>query len=111
LASVLLSLATGLLSGVGSAAGSLVVDYIKGCVVIYSKKNGLGCEVVPADQGLCLKPWNRAERWDLACKSKPVLDMLMAWDTAWIKFSVPKHSNTKKNSLSYQKLNFLDNLQ
>ena len=60
LSSVLPSLATGLLSGVGSAAGSKVVDKISGSGVMYlKKKNGMGCKLVPAGQGLFLRPWNK----------------------------------------------------
>ena len=59
LSSVLPSLATGLLSGVGSAAGSKVVDKISGSGVMYLKKNGMGCKLVPAGQGLFLRPWNK----------------------------------------------------
>ena len=56
LSSVLPSLATGLLNGVGSAAGSKVVD---GSGVMYLKKNGRCCKVIPAGQGLYLAPWNK----------------------------------------------------
>jgi len=59
LSSVLPSLATGLLSGVGSAAGSKVVDKISGSGVMYLKKNGMGCKLVPAGQGLYLAPWHK----------------------------------------------------
>jgi hypothetical protein len=59
LSSVLPSLATGVLSGVGSAAGSKVVDKISGSGVMYLKKNGMGCKVIPAGQGLYLAPWNK----------------------------------------------------
>jgi hypothetical protein len=58
LSSVLLSLATGLLSGVGSAAGSKVVDKISGSGVMYLKKNGMGCKLIPAGQGLYLRPYH-----------------------------------------------------
>jgi len=61
LSSVLPSLATGLLSGVGSAAGSKVVDKISGSGVMYLKKNGMGVKVIPtAGQGLYLAPWNKS---------------------------------------------------
>jgi hypothetical protein len=56
LSSVLPSLATGLLSGVGSAAGSKVVE---GSGVVYVKKNGMCCKVIPAGQGLYLAPWKK----------------------------------------------------
>ena len=59
MSNVIPSLATGLLSGVGSAAGSKVVDKINGSGIIYLKKNGLGCKVIPAGQGLYLAPWNK----------------------------------------------------
>jgi len=59
LSSVLPSLATGLLSGVGSAAGNKVVNKISGSGVMYLKKNGVGCKVIPAGQGLYLAPWNK----------------------------------------------------
>ena len=53
------ALATGLLSGVGSAAGSKVVDKISGSGVMYLKKNGMGCKLIPEGQGLHLTPWGR----------------------------------------------------
>ena len=53
------SLATGLLSGVGAAAGSKVVDEISGSGVMYLKKNGVGCKVIPAGQGLKACTWHR----------------------------------------------------
>ena len=61
LSSVIPSLATGLLSGVGSAAGSKVVDKISGSGVglVYLKKNGVGCKLIPAGQVLYLAPWNK----------------------------------------------------
>ena len=59
LSSVLPSLATGLLSGVGSAAGSKVVDKISGSGVMYLKKNGMGCKLIPAGEGMYLRPWRQ----------------------------------------------------
>ena len=59
LSSALPAAVTGLLSGVGSAAGSKVVDKISGSGVMYLKKNGMGCKLVPAGQGLFLRPWNK----------------------------------------------------
>ena len=59
LSSALPSLAAGLLSGVGSAAGSKVVDKISGSGVMYLKKNGMGCKVIRAGRGLYLAPWNK----------------------------------------------------
>ena len=59
LSNVLPSLATGLLSGVGSAAGSKVVDKVTGSGVVYLKKNGMGCKLTAAGQGLYLSPWNK----------------------------------------------------
>lgn len=59
LSNVLPSLATGLLSGVGSAAGSKVVDKISGSGVIYLKKNGMGCKLIPAGEGMYLRPWRQ----------------------------------------------------
>ena len=58
LSRVIPSLATGVLSGIGSEAGSKVVDKISGSGVMYLKKNGMGCKVIPAGQGLYLRPYN-----------------------------------------------------
>lgn len=52
---ILPSLATGALA----AAGSKVVDKITGSGVMYLKKNGMACKVIPAGQGLYLAPWNK----------------------------------------------------
>ena len=61
LSSVLPSLATGALTGVGAAAGSKIVDKISGSGgVLYLKKNGTGCKVIAAGQGLYLSPWQKA---------------------------------------------------
>ena len=57
LSNVLPSLATGALAGVGSAAGSAAVKKIAGSGVIYMKKNGTGCKIIPAGKGLYLSPW------------------------------------------------------
>jgi hypothetical protein len=50
---ILPSLATGALSRIGSK----VVDKISGSGVMYLKKGGLTCKVMPAGQGLFLTPW------------------------------------------------------
>ncbi len=61
LSSILPSLATGALTGVGAAAGSKIVDKISGSGdVLYWKKNGEGCKIIPAGQGLYLSPWQKA---------------------------------------------------
>ena len=59
MSSVLPGLATGLLTGVGAAAGSKVVDKISGSGVLYLKKNGSGCKVTQAGKGLYLAPWRK----------------------------------------------------
>ena len=57
LSSILPSLATGALTGVGAVAGSKIVDKISGSGdVLYWKKNGKGCKIIPAGQGLYLSP-------------------------------------------------------
>src|SRR6218665_3061729 len=57
LSSVLPSLATGALTGIGSAAASKVVDKISGSGVIYVKKGGRNYKIVRQGEGLYLKPW------------------------------------------------------
>lgn len=52
---ILPSLATGALAGIGSK----VVDKISGSGVMYLKKGGLACKVMPAGQGLFLAPWTK----------------------------------------------------
>lgn len=59
LSSVLPTLATGLLSGVGQAAGSTVVNKIAGNGIVYVKKNGMGMKMCPAGSGLYLSPWRK----------------------------------------------------
>ena len=60
LSSILPSLATGALTGVGAAAGS-IVDKISGSGgVLYWKKNGEGCKIIPTGQGFYLSPWQKA---------------------------------------------------
>lgn len=68
LSSVLPSLATGALTGLGSAAGSKIVDKISGSSishpisgsgVLYVKKGGICCKIVPAGEGLFLSPWKK----------------------------------------------------
>lgn len=59
LSSVLPSIATGALTGIGATTGSKVVDKISGSGVMYLKKNGIGCKIRPAGQGLYLAPWNK----------------------------------------------------
>ena len=61
LSSVLPSLATGALTGVGATAGSKIVDKISGSGgVLYLKKKDTGCKVIAAGQGLYLSPWQKA---------------------------------------------------
>jgi len=57
LSSVLPSLATGALTGIGSAAASKVVDKISGSGVVYVKKGGRNYKIVRQGEGLYLKPW------------------------------------------------------
>jgi len=59
LSNVLPSLATGALAGIGSAAGSTAVNKIAGSGVIYMKKNGTACKIIPTGQGLYLSPWKK----------------------------------------------------
>ena len=64
LSSVLPSLATGALTGLGSAAGSKIVDKISGSSisgsgVLYVKKGGICCKIMPAGEGLILSPWKK----------------------------------------------------
>lgn len=59
LSSVLPTLASGVLSGVGQAAGSTAVNKIAGGQIIYMKKNGMGCKVHVSGSGLYLAPWNK----------------------------------------------------
>ena len=49
--------ATGLLAGVGSSAGSAMVDKITGRGVVYLKKNGKGMKMTAAGSGVFLRPW------------------------------------------------------
>ena len=61
LSSVLPSLVTRALTGVGAASGSKIVDKIsESGGVLYLKKNGTGCKVIAAGQGLYLSPWQKA---------------------------------------------------
>ena len=50
------SLATGALAGIGTAAGSKLVDKISGGTIYY-KRVGRDYKIVPYGQGLYLKPW------------------------------------------------------
>ena len=51
------ALATGLLAGVGSSAGSGMVDKIAGRGMVYLKKNGKGMKMTAAGSGVFLRPW------------------------------------------------------
>ena len=51
------ALATGLLAGVGSSAGSAMVDKIAGRGIVYAIKNGSGMKMEAAGRGLFLRPW------------------------------------------------------
>ena len=53
------ALATGLLAGVGSSAGSAMVDKIAGRGVVYAKKNGSGIKMTAAGRGVILRPWGK----------------------------------------------------
>ena len=57
LSSVLPSLATMALTGIGSAAASKVVDKISGSGVVCVKKGGRNYKIVRQGEGLYLKPW------------------------------------------------------
>jgi hypothetical protein len=59
LSKVLPSLATGTLSGLGSAAATKLVDKITGSGVLYVKKGDIAYKVAPAGQGLYLSPWQK----------------------------------------------------
>ena len=59
LSKVLPSLATGALSGLGSAATTKLVDKVSGSGVLYVKKGGMACKVVPTGAGLYLSPWKK----------------------------------------------------
>lgn len=64
LSSVLPSLATGALAGVGQAVGSTAVNKIVGNGIVgngivYVKKNGMGMKMRAAGSGLYLSPWNK----------------------------------------------------
>ena len=61
---VVSALATGLLAGVGSSAGSAIVDNIagrgvakRGTSVVYLKKNGKGIKMTAAGSGVFLRLW------------------------------------------------------
>lgn len=56
---VLPTLATGVLSGVGQAAGSTVVNKIAGNGILYVKKNGMGAKIQTDGRGLYLAPWTK----------------------------------------------------
>ena len=60
LSSVLPSLATGALTDVDAAAGKIVNKISGSGDVLYWKKNGEGCKIIPAGQGLYLSPWQKA---------------------------------------------------
>ena len=53
------ALGVGALSGLASTAASKAVDKITGSGVIYLKKGGMACKVIPAGQGLYLAPWQK----------------------------------------------------
>jgi|ERR1700733_14249660 len=59
LSSVLPSLATGALSGLGSAATTKIVDKISGNGILYVKKGGMACKITPYGSGLYLSPWTK----------------------------------------------------
>ena len=61
------ALATGLLAGVGSSAGSAMVDKVAGrgvakpaTSVVYAKKNGRGMKMTAAGSGMFLRPWMKS---------------------------------------------------
>ena len=55
------ALATGLLAGVGSSAGSAMVDKIAGRGVVYAEKNGRGMKMTAAGSGMFLRPWMKSD--------------------------------------------------
>lgn len=57
LSSVLPSLATGALTGIGTAAASKVVDKISGSGVLYVKRGGGNYKIERFGEGLYMKPW------------------------------------------------------
>ena len=54
------ALATGLLAGVGSSAGSGMVDKIARRGIVYLKKNGKGMKMEAAGSGVFLRPWEKS---------------------------------------------------
>jgi len=50
------SLATGALAGIGTAAGSKLIDKMSGWTM-HVKRGGSDYKIVPYEQGLYLKPW------------------------------------------------------
>ena len=56
LSNVLPGLATGALTGLGSAATTKIIDKISGSA-IYVKRGGTTCKIVPQGTGLYIKPW------------------------------------------------------
>jgi hypothetical protein len=54
LSSKLPLLATEALTYTGAAASSKVLDKISGSGVVYYKKDGIGCKIIPTRQGLYL---------------------------------------------------------
>lgn len=58
LSNVLPSLATGALTGIGSAAGSKIVDKVSGSA-LYIKSRGTMCKIVPHAAGLYLRPYQK----------------------------------------------------
>ena len=59
--SVVPALATGLLAGVGSSAGSAMVDKTAGRGVVYAKKNGRGMKMTAAGSGMFLRQWMKSD--------------------------------------------------
>jgi len=57
ISSLLPSLATGAVAGIGSAAASKIVDKISGSGVLYINKGGIAGKVKATGDGLYLSPW------------------------------------------------------
>ena len=57
--SLLPSLATGAMAGIGSTAASKIVDKISGSGVLYINRDGIAGKVKAAGDGLYLSPWPR----------------------------------------------------
>ena len=55
--------ATGLLGGLASSAGSTIIEKIAGRGVVYLKKNGKGMKMTAAGSGVFFKTFGKTHRW------------------------------------------------